>query len=265
MKEIDIEKYVNKIIEIGAKENCTKEEADNIVASFLGSSEPKPYYVISDITEEFIGFDVRQGRFDVEDVLKRQNITKNEYISYIKGCHLFEKCYSGFGSPSQTYNLIKNFIEFSPSEGEDLYDWVTKHGGNYYMPKGKTYEERLEQQKIRAERQRQQEKEMEELHRATIEKKRLNEEIHNKKSKETKALYEEFKEKYQKMDPSELVAVYNKDVKNTGWTGSRARQVSALKEVMLEKEIDISAINRKHGLSFSKNVRLIDNKIVVDE
>ncbi|MGV8130713.1 MAG: hypothetical protein ACP5N7_01260 [Candidatus Pacearchaeota archaeon] len=265
MGKIDIQKYINKIIEVGTKESCTKEETDSIVTSFIGSYNPQPHYVISEITDEFIGFAVRQGWFNVDDVLKRQNITKEDYISFIKGCHLFENCYSGFGSVSQTYTLIKNLIEFNPSEGKDLYNWVTKRGGNYYMPEGSTYEERLDQQRIHAEMRRQHEKDMEELHKAAVERKKRNEESHSKISKETKELYEEFKEKYQKMDSNELVEVFNKDVKSTGWTGSRARQVAALKEIMLEKGIDISAINKKYGLSFDNKVSLIDNKIVVDE
>ena len=67
------------------------------------------------------------------------------------------------------------------------------------------------------------------------------------------------------MNDEQLVDAFNREVGNSGWTGSRASYLSALHEEFENRNYDYSAIGGKGSLSLKKKVRVTGNKILLDE
>jgi len=67
------------------------------------------------------------------------------------------------------------------------------------------------------------------------------------------------------MSNEELIDVFNCEVGNSGWTSSRASYLAALGEEFENRNYDYSDIGDTGRLSFKNKVKLIFNKIIVDE
>jgi hypothetical protein len=113
---------INKIIEIGKECNLDKIEITDFLPNypnFRGSEfifSAKEFYHNPFKTEEF------------------------EFL--IKGLHYIELKFRalegrefGFGSPSRTCNLIHRLKKQDLERGEYLEEWISTHGGNYYIAK----------------------------------------------------------------------------------------------------------------------------------
>ena len=113
---------INRIIEIGKKLNLDKIEITDFLPNYpnLRGSEfifsAKEYFHTPFKTEEF-EFLIK-GLHYIE--LKFRQLQGNEF---------------GFGSPSQTTNLIHRLKKRDLERGEYLEEWISTNGGNYYITK----------------------------------------------------------------------------------------------------------------------------------
>lgn len=127
---------VNKIINIGKKEECTQEEYDNLLelTSDINSS-PSLYYLLQNLVETLLGRKVGHYKFNLRLCLEENDLTLDDLVNFIKGYHLVEKRYGdfGFGSPSVSKNLIDNLIEIDEEKSIELHNWIFFHGGNYHI------------------------------------------------------------------------------------------------------------------------------------
>lgn len=82
---------------------------------------------------------------------------------------------------------------------------------------------------------------------------------------DTVKLYQKYKKRFEKMNDEELINSFNREVRNTGWTSSRACYLSALHEEFENRDFDYSTIGKKDSLSFRKKVKLFNKKLVIDE
>jgi len=71
----------------------------------------------------------------------------------------------------------------------------------------------------------------------------------------------DYKERFESMTNEELVKAFNQEVGNSGWTSSRAKYLTALREEFINRNIDLSAIGNEQGLSYAKKIRLNGNII----
>ncbi len=74
--------------------------------------------------------------------------------------------------------------------------------------------------------------------------------------------YEEFKEFFTNMSDEELIIAFNREVGNNGWVSARAFYLATMHKEF-EKRFDYSKIGDKKSLSFAREIRLIDKKIVI--
>ncbi len=73
---------------------------------------------------------------------------------------------------------------------------------------------------------------------------------------------QKFKEFFINMSDEKLIATFNREVGNSGWVGARAFYLTAMHEE-LEKRFDYSNIGDKKSLSFAREIKLVDKKIVI--
>ncbi|MEK7473681.1 MAG: hypothetical protein AAB668_03090 [Patescibacteria group bacterium] len=74
---------------------------------------------------------------------------------------------------------------------------------------------------------------------------------------------EDFAARFKKMSDQELIDVFNRQVGNSGWVGSRAKFMSALPEEFKNRGFDCSAVGNGKGLSFMQKVRLDGKKVII--
>ena len=74
--------------------------------------------------------------------LQENNLNTVDLCFLIKGLHFIEVKYRqqtnydfGFGSPSQTYNLITYLNKRNESKASEMINWIIENGGNYYYKK----------------------------------------------------------------------------------------------------------------------------------
>jgi hypothetical protein len=113
---------INKIIDIGKECNLDKIEITDFLPNY-------PNLRGSELI--FSGRELSSTHLKAEDL---------EFL--IKGLHFIELKYRemierefGFGSPSQTTNLIHRLKKRDLERGENLEEWISTHGGNYYITK----------------------------------------------------------------------------------------------------------------------------------
>lgn len=141
------DEYINKIIEIGKKGSCTSQELTYFLTNLpnVGNRElrdilQKEYKISTGhITRrEFLTFDHRISKQSLSE-------TQKKHISFlvdlIKGCHLIEIKYGGFGSTTNIYNIIGSLMVLDVNEAVNLYNWLAFNGGNYYIESNVTYED----------------------------------------------------------------------------------------------------------------------------
>jgi hypothetical protein len=66
----------------------------------------------------------------------------------------------------------------------------------------------------------------------------------------------EYAERFKKMSDDELVAAFNREVGNPGWTSSRASYLAELRREFTAREYNYSAIGDEASLSFKSRIRL---------
>lgn len=76
---------------------------------------------------------------------------------------------------------------------------------------------------------------------------------------------QEYQEYFKGMSDRKLIDAFNREVGNSGWTSSRASYLAALGEEFENRNYDYSDIGDTGRLSFKNKVKLIFNKIIVDE
>jgi len=186
-------------------------------------------------------------------------------INVIKGLHIIETRYGGFGSPSKTYELIKYLIDIDPTKGEEMYNWIASNGGNYYIDENITYIEQQKRSEEAAKRRSEILLNDQESHaEAALKRKEIQEE-HGKKTLETKELYEEYLEKFQNMDNEQLINTFNDDVGKSGWVSARAKFISAIHNEFIRRGFDYSSIGDDKKLSIKNKIMLENNKITIIE
>ena len=116
---------INRIIEIGKKLNLDEIEITDFLPNYPNLRG-----------SEFI--------FSAKVFLNTPFKTE-EFEFLIKGLHYIELKFRaleerefGFGSPSQTTNLIQRLKKRDLERGEYLEEWISTHGGNYYITKKST-------------------------------------------------------------------------------------------------------------------------------
>ncbi len=75
--------------------------------------------------------------------------------------------------------------------------------------------------------------------------------------------YEEYLEKFKKMDDKQLIDSFNREVGNPGWTNSRASYLSALHQEFNDRGYDYSDIGSTGSLSLKNKIELLDKKIKI--
>ena len=80
-----------------------------------------------------------------------------------------------------------------------------------------------------------------------------------------KKVAQEFKDRFKRMSSDELIGAFNREVGNTGWTTSRAIYLNALREEIESRGYDYSEIGSSSGWSYRRKVKLIGNRIIIDE
>ena len=83
----------------------------------------------------------------------------------------------------------------------------------------------------------------------------------NKPASQSKPMYNEFAEKFQKMTDEELIESFNHEVGLNAWTNSKAIYLSALHDEFIRRKWDYSIIGDKNKLSFKTYIKLVANKI----
>jgi hypothetical protein len=235
--------YIQKILQVGKKGFCTSEDLVYFLPGF--PDHHKPY---------------------LEFRIKPQDVPPDLLPDLIRGCHLIEeKSVWGFGSPTPTKELIDALEVIDPDQAIALYNWVAAHGGNYYINSGISYaqnqQRKLEhQQEIEAIRMSEQKR-----HEDAVARKKQNQGKHEASSAQTNNQYQEFKARFQAMDDAQLIDAFNREVGNSGWTGSRANYLVALHEELENRDFDYSSIGNKKHLSFAKKIRLESKKIILVE
>lgn len=124
------QEYINRIIEIGKKGECTSDE----LLYFLPN--------LPSLHGSEILFTLNKWKLP-------KNYRSIPYlVDMVKGLHLIEMSYKlfskndfGFGSPSKTEHLITYLETIDLTNAKELYNWVASNGGNYYIKSGVTYEE----------------------------------------------------------------------------------------------------------------------------
>lgn len=126
---------INQIIKIGNKEECTELEYQKLLENYDSKSGPKGYYFLQELAETMLGRKIGHFKFNLRLCLKKENLSINDYTSFIKGYHLLEKQTGdfGFGSPSISKDLINNLTPVDQDKSVELYNWIADHGGNYYI------------------------------------------------------------------------------------------------------------------------------------
>lgn len=75
--------------------------------------------------------------------------------------------------------------------------------------------------------------------------------------------YEEYLEKFKKMDDKQLIDSFNREVGNPGWTNSRANYLSALHQEFNDRQCDYSEIGDDSKLSLKSKICLLGKKIKI--
>jgi len=265
---INYNEYINKIIEVGKKELCTSQDLDYFLANLpdVGNRElrntlQRDYKIdTSHITRrEFLAFDHKIKKQSLSD-------TQKKIISFltnlIKGCHLIELRYGGFGSATNICNLFASLFGADVNKAIDLYNWIAFNGGNYYISPNIAHEEarKVEQcvEKSRIEKLLNDQKICSEA----IARRKNKLYLHAKKSNGTRILHKECKEMFQKMDDKQLVKTFNKEAGKPGWLSSKRYFFSAMHKEFEIRKYDYSVIGNKKGLFYAKKIKLVGNKIV---
>ncbi len=228
---------INKIVDIGKKEVCTKKDLNDLSLISTDSC-----------------FQLRDQIWFNFKKLNIQNL-KN----FIKGFHLIEKQSGGFGSVSATIKMIYSLSE--TKDQEEVYNWVAFNGGNYYIPEHESFKEMRERKEWEKETYQEKLLNDKKIRAEKIKQRKRKEEQHSKISNKAKQLYEEQKEKLSKMANEELVEVYNKEVGNTNLTTESHRLYSALKKEFEERNIDITVVKKGKKLSFGNKIKLVGKKL----
>ena len=144
---INYNEYINKIIEVGKKEFCTSQNLEYFLANLpdVGNGELR-----DTLQRDFkinTGHITRRGFLALDHKVNKQPLsdTQKKIISFltnlIKGCHLIEIRYGGFGSTTNICNLFNSLIEVDVNKAIDLYNWIAFNGGNYYIEPNIAHEE----------------------------------------------------------------------------------------------------------------------------
>lgn len=234
------DEYVNKIIEIGQKDICTSEDLAYFSKKLpdVGNMElrdilPRKYKVnTGHITrKDFLLYDKKiNNQSPSEDQEKHISFL----VDFIKGCHLIEIKYGGFGSTTNIYNIIGSLLEIDADKAIDLYNWIAFNGGNYYIEPNVTYEDcrRREQsaEKNRVEILLNDQK----VHSDAVARKQQKRDSHAKISTEKQKLYKELKENFERMSDEQL----KNEVEKTDLGSTHARYRSALREELKKRSLN---------------------------
>jgi len=265
---INYNEYINKIIEIGKKELCTSQNLDYFLTDLPDVGNRKLRDTLRRDYKISTWHITRRGFLALHHKINKQPLSdaQKKIISFltnlIKGCHLIEIRYGGFGSTTNICNLFASLIEVDVNKAIDLFNWIAFNGGNYYIKPNIAHEEarigeqdyeksRIEEllnnQKIRSE---------------AIARRKNKLYLHNKKSNETRKLHKECKEMFQKMDNKQLVKTFNKEAGKPGWLSSKRYFFLAMHKEFENRKYDYSVIGNKKGLFCAKKIKLVGNKIV---
>jgi hypothetical protein len=211
---INYNEYINKIIEVGKKELCTSQDLDYFLANIpdVGNRElrntlQRDYKInTGHITRrEFLTLDYKINK---QPLLDAQKKIISFLTNLIKGCHLIEIRYGGFGSTTNICNLFASLIGADVNKAIDLYNWIAFNGGNYYIEPNIAHKEarKVEQwvEKSRIEKLLNDQK----IRSEAITRRKNMLYLHTKKSNETRKLHKECKEMFQKMDDKQLVKTF---------------------------------------------------------
>ncbi len=243
------DEYINKIIEIGKKGVCTPEDFKYFTNKLptLGNRE------LSRILR--IKYKINAGHITRREFLALNRVVSEQQllgskkeeasflVDFIKGCHLIEIKYGGFGSTTNVYNVIGSLAEIDVNKAVDLYDWIAFNGGNYYIKSGISFED----SKIMEENAKKQRAQIllddQKKHSDAVAKKQNKKDLHVKISNEKQLLYREYQEKFQKMDNEQLIDTYKEDVKKSGWVSARGYFYAALNEELKKRGLNPKSLS----------------------
>jgi hypothetical protein len=75
--------------------------------------------------------------------------------------------------------------------------------------------------------------------------------------------YEQYRAEVSKLSNDELVERFNNDVRNPGWTTTRAVFHEAMIDEFKSRKIDIKVISTKNGVSWANKVKLVNDRLVL--
>src|SRR5580704_13749127 len=73
--------------------------------------------------------------------------------------------------------------------------------------------------------------------------------------------YEEYCERFATLSHGELIAAFNREVGNNGWTSARGSYLAALHDAFKRRGFDYSAVGDEGGLSLRSKIRLTGNVV----
>ena len=81
--------------------------------------------------------------------------------------------------------------------------------------------------------------------------------------------YQEFKDKFRSMSDSQLIDAFNREVGDSGWTGSRGAYLSALHNEFKNRHYDCAKIEGEEynhpTFSIAYKIKLVGKKIELEE
>lgn len=198
-----MKEYVQKIVEIGKKGFCEKEDLKYFISNLPDIGNKKLLHFLK-VEYEIYTFHISRSEFFSMNLIfnlgnksKKDKFLINFIENFIKGVHLIEIKKGGFGSTTMIYNLFYSLIEKDKNKAIELYNWIAFNGGNYYIPKNISFEEAKKAEDIRRQIKRRNELEVERVHKEAVLRKKENREIHilnsNKKKEEREKEIERLK------------------------------------------------------------------------
>ena len=246
------EEYINKILEIGRRGTCTDQELSYFLPNLPDVANKDLLHVLRG---EY-GISTRHWtRRDILAIDADENAQslRNEdeklasfIVDLVKGIHIIE-FKSGYGGSSTTTicNLFGTLIEKDTKRFIDLYNWIASNGGNYYIESGVNFEESKKKEQNAEKNRIEMLANDQKIHLDAVARKQQNRDQHAQISKEAQVIFNEFKERFQKMNDEQLIATYNEDIKKQGWVSARGRFHAALQEEFVKRGIDIKTIGKK--------------------
>ena len=132
-------KYIDTILAIGKKESCTDEEFSIFSSNMPDLGNKKFLYFLKTEYGICLAYMSRKTIIMFEDNNRSKDISKENkekaifIVNLIKGIHIIEIKSGGVGSTTAVRGIMANLIIIDPKSFIYIRNWISTHGGNYYI------------------------------------------------------------------------------------------------------------------------------------